>query len=200
MSVTAYSTLHSRIVPFVTRVNDALIEQMLARVAEDFFEESEVWTEEMAAINTVVDQADYAISPFYTKTRIKRVEQVVMDGSDFSYDDTLYRFDSDNTLTFDPAPTQVMSCVLWVVYVPDYDATQIESSLITRWGGVIADGTVWRIKRDMGNAQKPNPWFDPQGAEFYQERFNRGVNKARIERIDGRKSIGTKTVKIRDWV
>ena len=200
MSLTAYSTLLSRIVPFVTRVNDALIEQMIARTAEDFFEESEVWVEKMASFNTVVDQAAYTITPLYTNARIKRVEQVVMDDSDFAFDDTLYRFDVDNTLTFDPAPTQVMGCVLWVIYVPNYDASQVESSMMTRWGGVIADGTVWRIKRDMGNAQKPNPWFDSHGAEFYQERFNRGINKARIERFDGRKSIGAKTVKIRDWV
>jgi hypothetical protein len=202
MATTAYSTLLRFVVPYVNRVPEAFVLETIAESARGFFDESEIWREDMVSFNTVVDQADYTIDPeeTYNDVLIKRVEKLTLDDSEYPYDASLYRFSADNVLTFDPAPLLVQGVVLNVAYVPTMDATEISDTMMSQWGRHIAEGAVAKLKMDRGNAGKPNPWYDAEGAVLWDEKYWRGIHKARLELMTGRQSMDRLIARRIEWV
>lgn len=158
-----------------------VIKQQLRDVARHFLTETEVWGEDLDAIDSVADQAAYSLTHGYSAS-ILRVPLVTIDETI-----TTWRYTVNpavDTLTLDPAPTtDDMSIVPSVVFKPDFGCTTYPSWLLQRWGPEIAHGVLEQLK-----AMRGAPWYAPDEVPYWGGLYRQHIAQARRETMTQRAS------------
>ena len=185
MAMTELSTL----LPLmsVPRCPQALQLLALRLASRRFCEDTGMWTEDLTSFDTEADEADYELASDYDNVSIRRATKVTVDDVEMTED--TWELSASGVLTFDPAPTITeLDVVVTVVYVPDVTCVEVVDWLITRWGEAIAAGAEAHLKREPGNTNDPNPWYDATSAAVAERRYQDGVGAAKLEIISARQS------------
>jgi hypothetical protein len=134
---------------------------------------------ELAAFDTVADQADYTLATGVSDTLFVRVWLVKVDGA--PYGEHRWKLSPDGVLTFDPAPTRVQPVVVSAVLTPTLLCNTVADFLVNRFGEYIVAGAEFNLKSDKGSEADPNPFYDPSGAMLARDRYFKGVGIAKAE-------------------
>jgi hypothetical protein len=191
---TTLSDLYAMIQGEVNGCPNALITQHLQQALRKFCEETEAFTEKLAAINLVDEDVTYVLTPAHTSCEIRRILKVWIrtatdvtngdDGTLLEYDD--YEFDPvTKTLTLDDSkePTEnvtgglVVEVVLVPFLVTDLHATTaIPAAFLNLWAEAVmafAKYTLMRMPRKS--------WTNPELAMLYLAEYRDGVSRAKTE-------------------
>lgn len=182
----ALSTLYPQLVPELNQCPLPIITQALIQAARDLCRASSIWEEDLTAIASVADQADYTLVSDYAAAVIHQVMQVdVGDLEEWSYSVDL----RTGVLTLDPAPGQAGDdIVATVVYQPLGAITELPDYVMSRYGQALVYRVLSRLK-----SRRNSPWVDMDGSRYYDMMYLDEVADALADEIiDG--SDGTLTM------
>jgi hypothetical protein len=185
MATTALSTL----IPLVRvrKCPDNLVLQELRNAHREFCDRTEIWEEDLTTIDSVADQAEYALTSVHAGAYIKRVTLVTVDDADLY--EAQWSVSNDNTLTLEAVPTEDdLEIVVKVIYLPSESLADGQDWIVERFGLPIAKGAEARLKEDPISNESPVPWFDQIGATVADGKFMDGVASAKADKMQYRKS------------
>ena len=171
--------ISAHILPYVNgKVSEAIWKQAIRQSAREFCEQTEVWREWLATIDSVVDQEDYTLVHSHNAV-IRRVLEVEIDAiamtADSFSDDCL-------TLTLLAAPADAGTDIdVKVVFIPKEANTTLPTWIINAWGYRIAKGALSFLQ-----SQSKRPWTDQNGAIMNYRIFTDGIGMAREQRFSQR--------------
>lgn len=184
MATTALSSLLPLVVLPRCPRNSQL--QALRLALRQFCMDTEVWREAMSDLSAVEDQEDYTLSPEYDDVTIHRVVSVELDDTELP--ESRWGYSPDGTLTIDPAPVADGTIAVTVAYLPDPACSAAVDWLMARWGDAIAAKAMCDMKLDPQSARDPVPWYDPNGAMLWMERYRDRVAEAKLSLLVGGRS------------
>lgn len=155
------------------RCPEQFIYQSLLDTCRDFVQSTEIWQEEIE-VTTVVSQTAYTLT-LASGAIVSRIVSVRTDED--IYDESEWDFDrSNNTITFETAPTSIDTIYVRVVYVPISTSFDIPEWMVDKWGMIIANGAIASQK-----SRSTSEWSDAEGAKVMQARYDRGLAEAMRE-------------------
>jgi hypothetical protein len=180
---------------------NTLAVQHLQQAARKFCERTEAWREKLPAINLVVDDVTYTLTPSYD-CEIRRILEVwLRTETDVTngYDGTLQTYDKyeyepeGSVLTLADAITPktavtsglVVKVALVPYLVTDVDSIDVQGGISPTFLNSWAEPIVARAKYTLMLSPKKS-WSNPQLAGVFLAEYNAGVSKALTE-VDGLK-------------
>jgi hypothetical protein len=171
---------------FVARCPDPVRLQKLREAAIKFCEETEVWTDHQDIVAVAAkDQPIASPDPNGYIYRVASVHEIRDKGQpeeqELLINRHTYQATNDHTiLTFDQIQEVNKDFRVRYILVPILIFSQLPDWIIDRWGQVIADGALAAIRFDIGNAQDPNPWAEPNQGALHTQKFDEGVGRCKI--------------------
>lgn len=177
------------------------IRQSIIESAREFCRESRYWREDLAAVDTVVDQTDYALTLpsdseivdindlyYSTKRRLLPKTQRQLDNINEQWrtqtGEPYYFQRVDNAsvkLVYIPQEVIVDAIQANVILQPDLAATTIDDKILNDYDEAIIYGALYRILRVPGRA-----WSDLATANYYEGLFREKVKEASSRGTDER--------------
>lgn len=159
MAISALSELEVKVIRDMPRRPDTnLVLDALRSAWREFLIESEVWREDLAAIDAVQDQATYTLTP--SAGVINRIIKVNIDDSKVDTDPKGYYLAGSNTLTFEedyvPSEDGTGNIKVEVALEPDVNGTDGPAWVMNRWSEGIVAGAQARLFKMKGRQ-----WYDP---------------------------------------
>lgn len=189
------SDFHRYLITDFAAVPAALRLQTVKDVIRDICERTDIWQEELDAIDVTADTASYTLSVPYDAV-IRSVVSVTLD--DIELDASQYTISDLRTLVLEdsvtPTADSTGALVVVVALLPTANSLDFPEWFIERYRDTIIAGVTTRLK-GMAN----RPWSDPQGAYDALRRYNDGKALAVRDKHTGFKA-GTIVLKSRKWV
>lgn len=191
---TTLSDLHSLILTEVPGCPPVLVTQQLQQALRKFCEETEAYTEKMAAINLVDGTVAYTLTPSHTSCEIRRILEVwirtetdVTNGDDGTLQDfDKYTYDPvTKVLTLDdsiePTENVTSGLVVKVVLVPFlttdlHTTTAIPAAFLNLWAEPVMAYAKYMLMR-----MPRKGWTSPELAMIYLSEYRDGVSRAKTE-------------------
>lgn len=193
---------------------EPLVEHHIRNAAIEFCNETLIWREDLTPIDSVIEQAEYTLTP-------PAGSRIVMPVS-VEYDDKLIDPETEENLnaksrtwrTNDPGTPSVFlipdpltillherpnSVIVGGIAVkaalkPTRNATEVADIVYDDWAEAVAAGALSRI---MEIPDKP--WTNPNQSIYYHRKFNGAKNNARVKVDRGHAQRGAR-VRIRNFV
>ena len=164
------------IIPVVNGAPEPFIKQILRLAAAEFCLDTHVWKEDLAPINSVEDQAEYALDHDYNAS-ILRVRAVTLN-------DIRWQFalnPSMDAITINPSPNNDDDpIVVSVTFLPWESNDVYPDWIIQRHSRALAAATVARLAAMSGR-----PWFNPNVFNEAAREYRRLVGEAKMENQRG---------------
>ena len=182
MSISALSELAIKVVADMPSFPpENIVLDKLRWAWEQLLEGSEVWREELTAIDAVEDQADYTLTP--SAGVVIRIIKVEID--DGELDPSQYKMTSTATLTFEedsvPSEDGTANIDVEVAISPDINGINGPSWVLNRFHEGLVHGARWALYRQLRK-----PWTDPDpnnaNRDAEKELFLEAQGKAIIAR------------------
>jgi hypothetical protein len=172
------------------RCPEQFIYQSLLDTCREFVQLTEIWQEEIE-VTTVVSQAYYTLT-LASGAIVSRIVSVRTDED--IYDESEWEFDrSNNTITFEIAPTSIDTIYVRVIYVPISTSFDIPEWMVDKWGMIIANGAIASQK-----SRSTSEWADAEGARVMQARYDSGLVEAMRE-SKARRQFADPKLFVRDY-
>lgn len=191
---TTLTDLYDMVLGEVPSCPPVLALQHLQQALRKFCEDSEAFTEKLAAINLEEEEVDYTLAPAHTSCEIRRVLEVWIRTEtdvDDDLDGTLQDFDKyefdpvTKVLTLDdsiePQEDVTEGLVVKVVLVPFlktdlHNTTAVSAAFLNLWAETVMARALYTLKRMVRR-----PWSDPQTAMVHLNDYNQGLSRALTE-------------------
>jgi len=191
-ATTALSTLLPLVTPYVPGCPQAMQLHSLRRGAVAFCRDSEYWTEDLEAIDSVDGDDEYALTvptAYGASVTISRVVQVCVDDS-LPWDESLWKYNPDGRLlVFANAFTSDdLEIIPTVVFVPTPLCTAIPGWIVTDWMQALAAWARYDLKSQVDAPNDPVTWADPPGAAKAFTEYQKELGRAKALRQASRRS------------
>jgi len=182
MSISALSELAIKVVADMPSFPpENVVLDKLRWAWEQLLDGSELWREDLTAIDAVEDQADYTLTP--SAGVVIRVIKVEVDETEL--DPSEYKMTSASTLTFEedsvPAADGTANIEVEVAISPDINGTNGPAWVLNRFHEGLVWGARWALYRQLRK-----PWTDPspinENRDAAKELFEEAQAKAVIAR------------------
>lgn len=178
-SVQNLFSLSPLVEPYLKACPLEIIKQQLSMALWDWCRQTHSWKQELAAIASVEDQADYQMVVSYNAI-ILVVRGVTTDGDDVIVSEV----SETEILTLETIPSEDdLDIVPTVTLGASETCDAVPAWLLNRWGRAIADGAL-----EFLLAMKNKPWGDPQMASYYANKYRRSILEAKNEGTRKRKA------------
>lgn len=169
------------VAPYVAGAPEEVLRQGVRHAGREFCLLTEVWREDLDAVDSATGVEEYALTPAYDAD-FARIRSVTVDGIPWDY-----RFDMGlSTLTLHPAPGQDdLPIVASVTYTPREALEAYPAWLLGRYDQAIADGAIAYL---CGMARKP--WSDSAEANRRYTQYRGAIAGAKLERVRGNGLVG----------
>ncbi|MBK5942713.1 hypothetical protein [Halorhodospira halophila] len=169
-----WSDMLPGVMPHVPGAPKGTVKQQLQRAAERFFLESHAWVEELDPIPPEPDGVLFLYPPT-SSAEVIAVSEAKQEGKLLE-------------VTFRPPAEAVASDIdkdgddvyVRAALKPASRSRGIPEEVWSHWGTYIQDGALARVMEIPGK-----PWSSFDGAEYFSNRFRRGVVEARSRRAKG---------------
>lgn len=158
---------------------EALILQAAFVTLEDFCRETQVWREDLAAINLVAAQTDYAVTcPAHGI--LERVVSVEVNG--VAIPQSSWEMVGRTTIRLKSAPgtSATGGLAIYAAMLPVLGATTMSAEVFNYWRDALVHGILWRR---MVDAKKP--WSDPASGMYHQRQYRNAVGDCKWNLMQG---------------
>ncbi len=172
--------------PYLQGAPDMSVKTALSRAAVKFLEQTHLWREEIGPFETVVGEAEIALSASATIESVLWAKlgayPLIHTDARFASPTVLTRqgrpthfyIVNDTRLRLHPIPDAVYSVSLAVALKPLLDDDFVEDWITDTWADALVDGAVWYL------ASIPNKhWSDASLARDSKARFDRAIANAK---------------------
>jgi hypothetical protein len=193
--LTSYESLWPSIMPETPGAPEALILRVMKDLVIEMCRETEMFKEELAAMDIVANRATYNLVPSWDAT-IQALDWVKVSGQKLPEEQ--YELTQDMILTFRtnwiPATAKTAGLLVKVTLLPNYDHEQIDPVLLNRYHEGIVAGTKGRLM-----IMPKKKWSDPQLGMLYMQKFDEVKAQAIRHKFTGQKNQGQLRVRPQYW-